>query len=277
MTDGFFDPTRFPPGWYREGNASQAAEALRAGNAVNVSTVLADRYDLHVGDTIELDTPTGRLALPIVGVVPDLLSDRGSVLLNRRLVVERWHEPTLTRVNLFLQPGESLDAVRERIVQRVGDTYRLKILSMRDVLAYHEDKVNSAFAFTDAIQLLIIVVTIAGIFDLLLSAIIERRRELAVWRLIGADDRAVHRSIVIESGTVGAIGAVLGVVVGAVTTWIWVAVNFRYLLGYNLEQHLAVRATIWYVALVMMMTVLAGYLAARQATRDPILDGIRAE
>ncbi len=277
VTDAFFDPARFPPGWYREGDPAKAVDALRAGTAVNVSTALADRYDLHAGDTIELDTPTGKLALPIAGVVPDLLSNRGSVLLSRRLLVERWHEPTLSRINLFLEPGEALDAVRTRVVERIGDRYRVKILSMRDVLAYHEDKVNRAFAFTDAIQLLIVIVTIAGIFDLLLSAIIERRRELALWRLIGADERAVRRSIVIESATVGAIGAVLGVLVGAVTTWIWVDINFRYLLGYSLERHFAVRAAVWYVGLVMLMTVLAGYAAARQATRQPILDGIRTE
>ncbi len=276
-TDGFVDPQRFPPGWYREGTAEAAAPALRAGTGVNVSTVLAERHHLHVGDTIELDTPTGKLALPIVGVVPDLLSDRGAVLLSRRLLVERWGVATVSRINLMLRPGESLDAVRARIVERLGDRFRLKIMSMRDVLAYHEDKVNSAFAFTDAIQLLIVVVTIAGIFDLLLSGIIERRHELAVWRLIGADERAVRRSVVIESATIGAVGATLGVAVGLVTTWIWVAVNFTYLLGYSLEHHVAVGATLWYVALVMAMTVVSGYLAAREATRQPVLDGIRGD
>ncbi len=277
VTDVFFDPARFPPGWYREGDPTAAAGALRAGKGVNVSTTLADRFDLHLGETIELDTPTGTLALPIVGVVPDLLSDRGSVILSRRLLIERWHEPTVSRINLFLEPGEALDAVRSRVGERIGDRYRLKILSMRDVLAYHEAKVNSAFAFTDAIQLLVVIVTIAGIFDLLLSAIIERRRELAVWRLIGADERAVRRSIVIESVTVGAMGAVLGVLVGAVTTWIWIGINFRYLLGYYLEHHLAVGATLWYVALVLGMTFLAGYAAARQAVRQPLLDALRTE
>jgi ABC-type lipoprotein release transport system permease subunit len=82
---------------------------------------------------------------------------------------------------------------------------------------------------------------------------------------------------VIESATVGGIGALLGVLVGAVTTWIWVDINFRYLLGYSLERHFAVWAAIWYVGLVMLMTMLAGYAAARQATRQPILDGIRTE
>ena len=70
---------------------------------------------------------------------------------------------------------------------------------------------------------------------------------------------------------------VFGVVVGAVTAWIWLAFNFRYLLGYHLEHHLALVPTVWYVVLVMVMTVLAGYGAARRATRQSILDDIRTE
>ncbi len=276
-SDGFIVPSRLRPGWYREGDAADAAERVNTGRAANISTGLADRFDLHVGDTIELDTPTGKLSLPIAGVVPDLISDRGSVLISRRLFIDRWDVTNVSRIMLSLDPGKSLDTIRRRIAERLGDRYRLKMLSMRDVLDYHHEKVSSAFAFTKAIQLLIAIVTAAGIFDLLLSAIIERRREFAVWRLIGADERAVRRSVAIESATVGVLGAVLGVVVGAVTAWIWLAFNFRYLLGYHLEHHLALVPTVWYVVLVMVMTVLAGYGAARRATRQSILDDIRTE
>jgi putative ABC transport system permease protein len=276
-SDGLLDPARFPPHWYREGDPADAADRVRVGKAANISTALADRFDLHVGDVIDLDTPTGKLALPIAGIVPDLISDRGSVLISRQLLLDRWHESTVSRILVSLAAGESLEAVRARIAERFGRRFRLKVLSMRDVLAYHHDKVSSAFAFTDAIQLLVVFVTVAGIFDLLLSTIVERRRELAVWRLIGADDRAVHRSVVIESATVGAFGAALGVAAGMVTAWIWIAVNFRYLLGYHLEHHLALSSTVWYVTLVMLTTMLAGYAAARQATRHSILTGIRSE
>ena len=66
-------------------------------------------------------------------------------------------------------------------------------------------------------------------------------------------------------------------VVGAVTAWIWIAFNFPHLLGYHLEHDLALLPTVWYVVLVMAMTVLAGYAAARRATRQSILDDIRTE
>jgi len=183
----------------------------------------------------------------------------------------------VSRIHLFLQPEASLDQVREEIARRIGSRFLLKILSLREVLDYHDRMINHAFAFTAAIQLLIVIVTVCGIFDLLLSSIAERRRELSLWRLIGADNRVVSRSVRLESVTIGALGAVMGVVVGLVTAWTWIRFNFWYLIGYDLEYHFAAGPAVWYVVLVLVMTVLTGQVAARGATRQSILAGIRAE
>ncbi len=277
LSDGMFEPARYPPGWYREGNAEEASAALRKGDAVAISTSLADRFDLHVGQHIDLETPTGLVALPIVGVVPDYVSDRGSVILNRRLLVARWGESTVSRVNVFVDPGVPLDVVRQRIIDQLGDRFRLKILTLRELLRYHTEMIDRAFAVMNAVQLLIVIVTVAGIFDLLLARIAERRRELSLWRLVGADERDVRRSIIVESGTIGVIGAAMGVAVGLVTAWLWIGIHFRQLLGYYVEYHFAVAATVWYVTLVIAMTMLAGYAAASRATRLPVLEGIQAE
>jgi putative ABC transport system permease protein len=275
LSDGFFDTKGYPADWYDEGDARDAAAAIRAGRGVNVSNALSDRFGVHVGDTIDLDTPTGRVNVAVVGVVPDFISDRGSVILSQRLLSERWHEPTVTRFNLFLAPGATTADVRPRIQAALGDRYALKILTLGEVLEYHDAYRRQAFAFTDAVQLLIIIVTVAGILDLLLSAIIERRREFAVWRLIGADEGAVRRSVIIESATVGALGAILSAVVGFVTAWIWVRFNFRHLLGYYLTFTFPIAAALWYILLALVMTLVTGRIASRYATRVSILDGLR--
>jgi putative ABC transport system permease protein len=277
LSDGFFDAARFPPSWYREGNPVDAARAIRAGTGANISTGLSDRTGLHAGDDIVLDTPTGPIPLRVTGVVPDYASDRGTVIVSRRLIAERWLESGVSRINVTLDDSASSDRVRDSIVERLGDRYRLKILSTSEVLAYHDEMIGRAFAFTDAIHLLVIAVTVAGILDLLLSSIVERRRELALWRVIGADAVAVRRSVIVESVTVGALGASLGVAAGLVTAWIWITINFRHLLGYYLERHFAFISMTWYVVLVIAMTVISGYVAARYATRQDIISGIQDE
>jgi putative ABC transport system permease protein len=275
LSEGMIAESRQPA--LAEGDASTAPDEVRAGRGVYVSTTLADRFGLRLGETLELDTPTGILALPIVGVLPDYISDRGSVILVRRLLVERWHETMVSRLLLFLQPNVAVGDVQQRLVAQLGDRYRLKIQKLPELLAYHSSIIGRAFQFTDTIQLLIVIVTIAGVCDLLLSSIAERRRELALWRLIGAADRAVRRSITIESGTIGCIGAALGVVLGYVTAWMWVAINYRYLIGFHLQYHFATAASVWFVVLVLAVTTIVGYAASANATREPISTGIQAD
>lgn len=281
LSDGLFegggDTGGYPPSWYRDGDPRLAGIALRKGEGVNVSTALADEFGLRVGDTIDLDAPAGPFSSVIVGVVPDYISDRGSVIMNRTAYARYWRDDTVTRINVYLEPGQNPAEVREHIAKRFGGTYVLKILSLRQLLEYHDEYRRRAFAFTDAIQLLIVIVAIAGIFDLLISAIIERRRELAVWRLIGADSAAVRRAIVIESMTIGILGSALGVVVGFVTAWLWIRFNFRYLLGYHLEFRFPTSSAVWYSTLVISVTLLVGYLAARRATHAAIIEGIQIE
>ncbi len=88
FSDSVFDPARYPSGWYRAGDPEHAAAAARAGTGAIISTSLADRFGLGLAGEIELDTPTGRMILPIVGVVRDYISDRGTVFVSRSVLSE---------------------------------------------------------------------------------------------------------------------------------------------------------------------------------------------
>ncbi len=277
LSSPLFDPARAPAGWYREGDAVSAAGPLQSGRAVLVSSSFADRFDIHVDDSVNLDSPTGRLTFPVVGVVPDYVSDRGSVIMNKDILTEHWQDARANRFMVSVQDSILISSVRSNIRQQLGRRYQLKILSTGELLQYHTEKIDSAFAVMNSVQLLIIIVTVAGVFDLLLSRIIERRRELAIWRLVGAGKSSVRRAVMLESATIGLVGAMLGVAVGIVTSWVWVAIHFRELLGYYVEFHFATASMLWYVGLAVSMTMLAGYGAATRAMQDSVLDGIRDE
>jgi putative ABC transport system permease protein len=277
LSPPLFDPLRAPAGWYQEGDASDAEPALSSGRAATVSASFSDRFDLHLGDTVELASPTGTVKLPIVGVVPDYVSDRGSVIMSRDVLADRWGETSANRFLVTISPGATGTEVRDHIETSLGSRFKLKILTTRELLDYHTDQIDRAFAVMNSVQLLIVIVTVAGIFDLLVSRIVERRRELAVWQVIGASEASIRKSVIIESATIGGVGALLGIGVGVVTSWLWVTIHFRELLGYYVDFHFATGAMLWYVALVVVMTIVAGYAAAGQAMRNSVLHGIRHE
>ncbi len=267
---------RTGPALWREGDRVSARDAIADGSAFAVSTSFVDRFHVRVGETLDVETPTGAHSLPIAGVVADMTSNSGTIVLSRALYERWWRDPSVTRINVYLEPGVPVEDARSRIVAALGDRYRLKVLTLRDNIEYFDRKIRDAFAFVNALQIVVVIVTIAGIFDLLVSGIIERRRELAVWRLIGASDATVRRTIVVESITIGAVAVAFGLLVGMVTSWIYVRIVIHRMIGYDLLYAFAGVRSAASLAVILIVTALAGRAAATRATRASILDALRA-
>jgi putative ABC transport system permease protein len=245
---------------------------------VVVSDTLAERFGVALGEDVSLPTPAGVAAFNVVGIVAgDYSGDQGSVILHRDRFAALWHDTLVSHFNVFLEPGVELEAVRSAAVRALGQDYLVKVLTVPQTLAYHQGMVDRAFVFTYAIQLLVVAVTLAGIFDLLTTQIMERRREVGVFRALGADGPRIARAIRLEAFAIGLVGALLGALLAVGTSMMWVHVNFRILIGYILEHHFAALTAAWCVLLTAGVAIVAGHLAARQALRQPVLDTLRAE
>jgi len=276
LSPGFSDTEQFRRQVVEGGKT--AGEELRAGQGVMISDNLADRLGLHVGEILDLPTPRGTEHLPIVGVVAgDYSGDQGSVLMDRDRFSASWGDRKVSHFNVFLEPRGDIQSARESIARVLKGRYSVKILTVPQTLAYHQAMVDRAFVFTYAIQLLVVVVTLAGIFDLLITQISERRSEVGVFRAIGAEKRQVGWAIRLEAFAIGISGALLGIILAIGTSLLWVRVNFRILIGYILEFHFPVLMALWCVVLAGLVAMIAGHLAARKAIRQPILETLRYE
>jgi putative ABC transport system permease protein len=260
------------------GDAEDAIRALTQGTGAVISDNLADRFDLVPGDAIHLPTPAGMRVFGVRAVVAaEYSGDHGSIILGRGELARHWGDTLVSHFNLFLAPGADLEAVRAAAVQALRERYLVKVLTVPQTLAYHQHMVDRAFAFTYAIQLLVVAVTLAGIVDLLTTQVLERRVEVGILRALGADERRIARAIRLEALVIGAAGAFIGAALAVGTSLLWVHVNFRILLGYIVEHHFALWTALWCVALAALAAMLAGELAVRRALRQPVLESLRAE
>ena len=227
---------------------------------------------------MKLPTPAGVESFRVAAVVAaDYSGDQGSVILDRARFAALWQDTLVSHFNVFLRPGANLEEVRNAAVRTLGHDYVVKVLTLPQTLAYHQGMVDRAFVFTYAIQLLVVAVTLAGIFDLLATQIIERRREVGVFRALGADESHIARAIRLEAAAIGVVGALLGAVLAVGTSLLWVRINFRILIGYILEHHFAALTACWCVLLAAGVAMIAGQLAGRGALREPVLDSLRSE
>jgi len=70
------------------------------------------------------------------------------------------------------------------------------------------------FGLFDALALVAVVVASLGIVNTLTMNVVERVREIGVLRAAGMTRRQVGRSVVVEAGILGLVGAVLGALTG---------------------------------------------------------------
>ena len=128
-----------------------------------------------------------------------------------------------------------------------------------------------------AIGLIALVIAALGITNALLAAVRERRREIGVLKAIGARDRDVARTFLIEAGMLGLVGGVVGTAAGFVTARIVGAVVNGYLVRQGLDG-VAVDVPAGLVAGAVagsaLLAMAAGTLPARRAARLPARDAM---
>jgi putative ABC transport system permease protein len=278
VSPGFIDTKQFRAAIVA-GDAEDAVHAIVENRAVLVSDNLAVRFGLRPGDEITVPAPTGPAPLRIEAVVTaDFSGDQGSILMNRDRFTALWAgDDAVNHFNVFLSPGTDTAVVSEAIKERLRDRYLINVRTLSEALRYHQDMIDKAFQFTAAIQLLVIAVTLAGIADLLTTQIIERRREIALFEVLGAEQATIARAVWLEALLLGLCGAALGALISIGTSFLWVRITFRLLIGYIVVHHFALARAIESIALAGAVAFLAGWLAARRALRLPVLDALRYE
>src|SRR5205823_9236530 len=162
---------------------------------------------------------------------------RGSVVMARPTYERWWNDRSVNRFHVTLAPGTDVAAVRHAIATSVGEG--LKVLTQRELYAYHQDAVRRAFRLTRALEVLPLVVATLGLAEAMLAVSLDRRREFALLRAAGAPRSQVARAVVGESAGVGALGLAGGLAIGLVLALIWVRVNFTYQLGWEIDFHFA--------------------------------------
>ena len=226
---------------------------------------------------MDVPSPRGPLRRPVVGVVPDYASDRGAIVISRDLYRTHWNDTLVNYFMLTLADGATAADVRRDMQQAVGERGGLSVMEIAALRTSVDAIVREAFADMDAIQFLVLVIALAGILDLLVTNTLDRTRELAIWRFLGAVDRAVVRSLVWEALAMAAAAVVFRLIVGVVLAWVWIRFSYPALVGYVLQFHFPWATSLLCVGLALGVAAVSGRLAAIIAVRHPILEGLLHE
>ena len=252
------------------------ANAVRQ-QEVLVSETLANAYTLSPGDPVQLSTPRGPVAFIIAGVFYDYATDGGKIVMDQSLYQQIWKDRTLSVVPLYVEPGVSMETIRQEVTRRLGPHLPAMVVTNRELRREVLKIFDQTFAVTYALELIAVLVALLGIVNALLSGILERQSELAVLRAIGATPRQVGHIILWESGIIGAGGAVLGVGAGFLLSALLIEVINKQSFGWSIGFHPSLPAVFTAVLLAVATTLAAGYGPARRAAALPVAESLHYE
>ncbi len=244
---------------------------------VAVDRRLAERLELHAGDTVRLGTHPDSIArLAIVGAIYEPGADPAAV--TRRDLTMRLHLPDLAellsapdrvdRIGVALKPGVNADSAAARL-NRLAFGFRAHPSARIAQGSSQTFKVVSRFH--RAIAVISIVASAVFLLCIMLLKVEERKKDAAVMRLVGIRRRTIFGALVLEAMAVALIGSAVGVLLalaaGTITN-----LYYRRLFDTTLIfSRITLEVVLFSVALSLLLGALAGTVAALRLVRTPPL------
>ena len=182
-------------------------------NTVVVGDDLAEKLDIEIGDTIDASFPESNpAALKVVGIY-----DSGTPM------DETLGFTSMSTAQDFLDVSNVVNS----ILVRVDDRERAQAISERiDALGYPASgwkETNPEIIQTlklegtsnNIMMVLIIIIASFGIVSTLFMAVMEKTKEIGMLMAMGVTRRSIMIIFIMESGLLGLLGALIGVMLGA--------------------------------------------------------------
>jgi putative ABC transport system permease protein len=253
-------------------------DAFEAGGAV-INVTLARDEGLRPGDTVDLPTADGTVAVPVVAIVQTGGVGGRSVQipfdLHQRLYGERPYQAVVVQP----LPGVGDDELRTALRSAIDDggvVARVTISTPEEVARHHADGATGGLASFWALQRGLLVVSFVAVISTLLLVGVQRQRELAMLAAAGMEPAAMGRMVVAEAAVVGLVAVAMNAVAGPVLLW---ALNRTapLIIGWSNTLRPDWWALVRWGAISLLVAVAAAVWPARRAARTDVLAALQAE
>jgi putative ABC transport system permease protein len=255
------------------GEDTEVMEGVRRGGVV-LGSVLSERMQKSVGDSLELETNEGKVQLPIVGVTNEYMAGGLTLYMesgqaNRLLSVEG-----IDAVIVQSDPSRRSE-VRETL-QRLADSEGLMLQSFQDVASMIEKMIDGVVGGLWVVLALGALIAAFGLINTLAMNVLEQTREIGMLRVVAMTRGQIRRMILSQALIMAVIGVLPGVLLGVgvasvinLSTMIVTghAVRFQWYPGFML---LAVVAEI-------VLVILAAMFPAERAARLNLAKALQYE
>jgi len=251
-----------------DGRSPQQVMTGDTAQSVIVSEPFAIHMGVRRGQRIELETPSGKASFEVAGIYYDYTNDRGTIVLDRPVYQQLFHDDTASTLAIYLKAGANEEDVRAQLASTLGENGYQFLITPNAALQRAVLRVfDRTFAITYALEVLAILIAALGIANSLLAFVIERRRELGILRVLGASRGQLRKMILTEAALVGLFGNLVGWLMGLLLSLILIFTVNKQSFGWTIQFSYPTTFLLLSGLAIWVVTILAGLYPARVAAR----------
>ena len=259
------------------GNQRTMKELMPRGQGVLVSKNFAARWKLKVGDRIQMDSPTGRLDLPVLGMLEDYRSDKGTIFMDRAVYKRYWKDDAVDFLNVSFKPGQSATAVKKEIEQLTAGSEHALVYTNVEFREWIGTLVDKFFLLNYMQLVVAVLVAVVGIANTLIISVAERRREFGIIRSIGGYRGQIRKMVLLEAFSISVVGVIVGAVAALFNIQFLSRTVSTVLAGYDVPFYFPWLLILETFPAVVAVSLLAGWIPARHAMRASVIEAIGYE
>jgi putative ABC transport system permease protein len=259
------------------GNRETVRKLLPRGQGVLVSRNFSARWSAGVGSRVHINAPTGVLDLPILGIVEDYRSDKGSIFMDRGLYKQYWHDDAVDFVDISLKPGASPTAVKARIERLTAGNEHALVYTNAQFRGWISGLVDQFFLLNYMQLVVAIIVAVVGIANTLLISAMERRREFGILRALGGLRSQIAKVVLLEALTISIVGVLVGAIAALFNIQFMSHTVSTVLAGYDVPYVFPWQLILESLPLVTAVSLVAAWLPARRAMQVQVVEAIGYE
>jgi putative ABC transport system permease protein len=195
------------------GDIGEGVFQLFDPNAIYLSSAAAQALKLQRGDPLPVTVGSSAKTLRVLGILPEGAYSQPLGLMD--IASAQWTFNAvgrLNRIDVRLKPGTDVDALR----QDLGKALPPGVLAIAPQVE-RDRAVTVTRAYRVNLNMLALVALFTGaflVFSTQSLSVLRRRRSLALLRALGATQSQLRRALLGEGLALGAVGSLLGVILG---------------------------------------------------------------
>lgn len=218
-----------------------------------------------------------------------IMSKKGSFLLDNAVIINEetllddfGDDGTVNVIGVKVKDESMIDEVKEDIERLLRKERNVKkgeenfeVQSPQKILESLNSALFAVQLFVYIIAAISLLVGGIGIMNTMYTSVLERTKDIGIMKSIGAKNSNIFTLFFIESGLMGIVGGIVGIILGLVFAYGLAAVG-RAILGMDIIQaHASVLLIFGALAFSFLVGLVAGLTPALQAAKKHPVDALR--